>query len=98
MIKCCCGRPAEAIRLNQGKLFIIFTTYVLMNALRSLGLKGTALARAQCWTIREKLFKIGACVQISVRRIYLSLSSSYPYKETFIAIHRNLREHVPRIE
>jgi len=86
------------LRSNQLRLWFSATAYVLMNALRSLGLKGTALAKAQCWTIREKLFKIGACVKISVRRIYLSLSSSYPYKETFTAIHRNLMEHVPRIE
>jgi len=84
------------MRSNQLRLWFSSVAYVLMNALRSLGLKGTALARAQCWTIREKLFKIGACVKISVRRVFLSLSSSYPYKGTFTSIYRNLRALVPR--
>jgi hypothetical protein len=84
------------MRSNQLRLWFSSVAYVLMNALRSLGLKGTAMARAQCWTIREKLFKIGACVKISVRRVFLSLSSSYPYKGTFTSIYRNLRALVPR--
>ena len=44
-------------------------TYVLVNGLRRLALQATDLAQATCATIRRKLFKIGALVTISVRRI-----------------------------
>lgn len=84
------------MRSNQLRLWFSSVAYILMYALRSLGLTGTAMARAQCWTIREKLFKIGACVKTSVRRVFLSLSSSYPYKGTFASIYRNLRTLAPR--
>jgi hypothetical protein len=46
---------------------------VLMQTLRRLGLEGTTLARAQCDTIRLKLFKIGAHIRISVRRVVMLL-------------------------
>ena len=41
------------------------------------------MAPAQCDTIRLKLFKIGARLRISVRKIWLSYSESYPYAEVF---------------
>jgi len=48
------------IRSNQIRLYFSSIAYVLMSALRRLGLKDTSMARAQCHTIREKLFKIAA--------------------------------------
>jgi len=54
-----------------------------MQALRRLGLNGTAMAKAQCDTIRLKLFKIGAQIRISVRRVYIAFSDSYPYADMF---------------
>jgi hypothetical protein len=79
------------MRSNQLRLWFSSVAYVLMNALRVLGLKGTKMARAQCHTIREKLFKIGACVKVSVRRVLVSLSSGCPYQVLFAAVFRNLR-------
>ena len=54
-----------------------------MEALRRLGLAGTEWAEAQVDTIRLKLFKIGAIVRISVRRIMLEFNSAYPWKDLF---------------
>jgi Transposase DDE domain group 1 len=48
-----------------------------------MGLKGTQWAEAQVDTIRLKLFKIGAIVHISVRRILLQMTSTYPWKDIF---------------
>jgi hypothetical protein len=48
------------------------------------------MAHAQCQTIRLKLLKIGAQVQISVRRICLSLAAGYPFREIFGRIYDNL--------
>jgi len=45
--------------------------YIVMDALRRLGLKDTDLAHAQCQTIRLKLLKIGAQIRVTVRNISL---------------------------
>ena len=50
---------------------------------RRVGLTGTELARAQATTIRTKLLKVGGRIVVSVRRIYLSLASSYPLQFLF---------------
>src|SRR4029450_8176906 len=48
------------LRSNQLRLYFSSFAYILMHALRRLGLEGTELAKAQCDTIRLKLFKVGA--------------------------------------
>ncbi len=70
----------HAMHSNQLRLYFASFAYVLMQNLRRLGLQGTALAKAQCATIRLKLFKIGARIRISVRRITLAFSEGYPYQ------------------
>ena len=82
---------AGKIRANQLRLYFSSVAYVLMQALRRLGLKGTKMARAQCNTIRLKLFKIGAQVKISVRKVWVSLASGYPYLNLFHQVYRNLQ-------
>jgi hypothetical protein len=59
--------------------------------IRTLGLEGTDWAQAQCSTIRLKLLKIGALIQISVRRIHLLLASGYPHQELFRRIYHQLQ-------
>ena len=65
-----------------------------MQLLREYALAGTEIARAQCGTIREKLFKIGAQIIISVRKVWIHYSEAYPYKELFLKIATNLK-HLP---
>jgi len=71
------------LRSNQIRLYFSSMAYVLMEALRRLGLKQTELAQAQCSTIRLKLLKIGALVRITVRRVWVSMAEGYPYAELF---------------
>jgi hypothetical protein len=78
------------MRANQLRLWFSSVAYTLMQALRRLGLKGTELARAQCNTIRLKLLKIGAQVRMTVRKIWVSLSESYPYQQLFSQVYENL--------
>ena len=68
---------------NQFRLLLSTFAYVLMDALRRDYLKGTELEAAQCSTIRLKLFKIAARVRVTVRRVWLHLSSCYPYQALF---------------
>jgi len=51
--------------------------------LRRVGLNTTELAHAQCNTIRLKLFKIGAQIRVTVRKVWISFSESYPYLSLF---------------
>ena len=71
------------LRSNQLRLYFSSFAYVLMQTLRRLGLQGTTLARAQCNTMRLKLFKIGAHIRLSVRRVLIAFSESYPQAELF---------------
>lgn len=82
---------AETMRANQLRMYLSAMAYVLVSGLRRLGLKATELATAQAATIRDKLFKIGARVTVSVRRVWLSMASSYPYQRLFQQVWANLR-------
>lgn len=68
---------------NQFRLLLSAAAYVLIQALRRVGLKGTEMARAQAGTIRLKLFKVAARVVVTARRVVFHLASSYPYREVF---------------
>ena len=81
----------DEMKGNQLRLYFSALAYTLVEALRRLGLKGTAWAEAQVDTIRLKLFKIGAIVRISVRRVLLQLSSAYPWKDIYAAAFHALR-------
>jgi Transposase DDE domain group 1 len=73
----------HTMRANQLRLWLSSMAYVLVNALRRVALAATRLADATCGTIRLKLFKVGAQVRISVRRIKFSMASAFPYTDVF---------------
>ena len=79
------------MRANQLRLWFSSIAYVLLHALRRLGLKGTVLETAQCQTMRLKLLKIGAQIKVSVRKVWLSLAEGYPYKEVFAEVYHRLQ-------
>jgi len=81
----------DEMRGNQLRLYFSALAYTLVEALRRLGLKGTEWAEAQVDTIRRKLFKIGAIVELSVRRIVLRMSSAYPWKDIYARAYQALR-------
>ncbi len=73
------------------RLYLSTFAYVLMNTVREVGLAGTAMAKAQCSTIRLKLFKIAAVIRITTRKVWLSLSSVHPFQHLYATALRNLR-------
>jgi len=81
----------DEMKGNQLRLYFSALAYTLMEALRRLGLRGTEWAQAQVDTIRRRLFKIGALVRISVRRIVLQMSSAYPWKHIYAQAFHALR-------
>ena len=68
---------------NQFRLLLASLAYVLMVAIRRIGLAGTESARAQCATIRLKLLRIGAVITRNSRRIRLHLSTTCPDQQLF---------------
>ena len=81
---------AHTMRANQLRLWFASMAYVLIGALRRIGLAHTQFARASCGTIRLKLLKIGALVRTSVRRIKLAMPSAFPYQAEYHAAHAAL--------
>src|SRR5450631_1954375 len=73
----------RTMRANQLRLWLSSMAYVLISALRRIALATTRFADATCGTIRLKLFKIGAQIRISVRRIKFSMASAFPYTDVF---------------
>jgi len=86
---------ARTMRANQLRLWMSTAAYLLLNELRRLGLKGTEMARAQAGTIRSRLLKIGAQIKVTVRRVWVRLSSAYPLEELFEQIVTNIRREYP---
>ena len=82
---------AETIRANQMRLYLSAMAYILVSGLRRLGLKATALAQAQVSTIRTKLLKIGAQIRVTVRKVWVSMASSYPWQDLYQQVWVNLR-------
>ena len=66
------------MRANQLRLWFASMAYVLLCALRRIGLAHTQFAEATCGTIRLQLLKLGALVRVSVRRIKIAMASACP--------------------
>jgi hypothetical protein len=82
---------AETMRANQMRLYLSAMGYVLVSGLRRLGLQTTELAQAQVSTIRTKLLKIGAQIRVTVRKVWVSMASSYPWQDLYQQVWTNLR-------
>jgi hypothetical protein len=80
----------HTMRANQLRLWFASMAYVLVAALRRIGLAHTQFARASCGTIRLRLLKIGALVRTSVRRIKLSMPSAFPHQAEYQAAYAAL--------
>src|ERR1700682_6503170 len=77
------------MRANQLRLWFASMAYVLICALRRIGLANTVFADATCGTIRLKFLKIGALIRISVRRIKIAMASACPAADEWArAAHR----------
>jgi Transposase DDE domain group 1 len=77
---------------NQLRLYFSSVAYMVLQTLRRIGLQGTALASAQCSTIRLKLLKVGAQVQVTVRRVWFRMAGGYPYPDVFAHVYENLQK------
>jgi hypothetical protein len=81
---------AASMRANQLRLWFASLAYVLLCALRRIGLRHTQFAEATCGTIRLRLLKIGALVRISSRRVKLAMASAFPCQAEYALAHLRL--------
>jgi Transposase DDE domain group 1 len=81
---------AATMKANQLRLWFASMAYVLLTALRRLGLRHTQFAEATCGTIRLRLLKIGALVRLSCRRIKLAMASAFPCQPEYALAHLRL--------
>jgi len=81
---------AATRRANQLRLWFASFAYVLLEALRRIGLRHTQFQDATCGTIRLKLLKLGARVTVSVRRIKVAITSACPSRTEFALAHLRL--------
>lgn len=82
---------AATLRANQLRLWFALLAYVLMGALRWIGLAHTQFADATCGAIRLRLLKIGALVRVSARRVAVAMASACPWQREFALAHAMLR-------
>jgi hypothetical protein len=75
---------------NQLRLWLAAFAYVLMERLRAVALRGTALAQATAGTIRVRLLKLAARVEVTVRRVRIRLASAAPVQALFAQVWRQL--------
>src|SRR5229473_1557815 len=81
----------ESLRSNQLRLYFSSLAYVLVEALRRVGLAGTEWAEDQVETIRLRLLKIAAQVRITARKIWIRYAKAYPWKRAFVSAWTALR-------
>jgi hypothetical protein len=86
-----CRTSCATRRANQIRLALSTVAYIVLRALRQFGLPHTELAQAPCDTIRLKLRKIGAVIAVTVRRVGVSLSESYPFRAVWVQVWDKLR-------
>jgi hypothetical protein len=82
---------AATMRANQLRLYLSVMAYSLLSGLRRLGLRATSLASAQAATIRLRLLKIGAPIRVTVRKIWVQMSSRFPLQNIFRQALQQLR-------
>jgi len=87
--------PAATMRANQLRLWFASMAYVLLCALRRIGLAHTQFVEATCGTLRLALLRIGAQVRRSVRRISVAMASAHPYQAEFALAHARLTATAP---
>jgi hypothetical protein len=82
---------AATMRANQLRLYLSLMAYSLVCGLRRLGLHATQLASAQVGTIRSRLLKIGAQIRLTVRKVWVQMSNSFPLQNLFSQTLQQLR-------
>jgi hypothetical protein len=81
-------------RANALKLLEHTLAYALVALHREATAAIPELAKAEVSTLRQKLWKVGALVQTSVRRIWVHFSQTWPYQDLWVRVRQALTRFV----
>ena len=81
-------------RANGLKLLEHTLAYALVVLHREATAALPEIAKAEVGTLRQKLWKVGAVVKTSVRRIWFHCSETWPHRELFHQVYQAVREFV----
>ena len=76
----------HAFGANQFRVLLAAAAYVLADHIRRTALVGTAMSQAEVGTIRLRLFRVGALVRRTVRRVVVRIASGYPWPDVFARV------------
>jgi hypothetical protein len=79
---------AHSFRANALRLLEHVLAYALVVLYREGAASVPEVARAEVSTLRQKLWKVGAVVHTSVRRIWFHFSQTWPYQQLWLRTHR----------
>ena len=88
----------HAFAANQFRVLLAAAAYVLFDHIRRTALVGSELERAEVGTIRLRLFRIGALVQKTVRRLVVRIASSFPDQDLFRRVAERLCRSRPALD
>jgi hypothetical protein len=81
-------------RANSFRLLEQVLAYALVVLHREATAAIPEVAKAAVSTLRQRLWKVGAVVQTSVRRIWFHFSESWPYRALFVQVHQAILQFV----
>jgi Transposase DDE domain group 1 len=82
---------SSEMRANQNRGYFTVLAHLLLVAVREFLLRGTDHERATTGTIRLHLFKLGARLRVTARRVWIHVSSYSPFQRLFERVHANLQ-------
>jgi Transposase DDE domain group 1 len=81
-------------RANGLKLLEHTLAYALVVLHREATAAIPEVARAEVSTLRQKLWKVGAIVKTSVRRIWFHFAGTWPHRELFVRVYRAVQHFI----
>ena len=88
---------AHSFRANSMKLLEHMLAYALLVLYREAAAAVPEMAKAEVSTWRQRLWKVGAIVMTSARRVWFHFSESWPYRELWVRVHEAVSAFVDEI-
>ena len=85
-------------RANGLKLLEHTLAYALVVLHREATATVPEVARAEVGTLRQRLWKVGAIVKTSVRRIWFHVSETWPQRTLFVRVYQAVRQFVAALQ
>lgn len=85
---------ACGFRANAFRLLVHTLAYALVVLFREALAAVPEVARAQVSTLRQQLWKVGAVVRVSARRVWLQIAACWPHRDLWLRAYAAVQAHV----